>query len=223
MHDHPNALEFKYRLRSYLLGRNEGIISNAANVEADTEKIDQSFNLNDSMIEKTDGGGHMNDLDSVITSEILQPLTENRNFPSSAYSQEMPDLEYDALEFLGGYILNRMKFKYPEVVQNYIDKDCSNFTWTDQISEGGLQKPNTDFIEKLTELEEIFNEYNGSELKHGQNYIKNLTDLSARINLHIEFKKIYFRCKMFFKMRILNSKTSKNVNGLKRKLNKTIN
>lgn len=35
LHDHPDQQEFKYRLRGYLLGRNEGVISNAANVEED--------------------------------------------------------------------------------------------------------------------------------------------------------------------------------------------
>lgn len=35
LHDHPDQLEFKYRLRSYILGRNEGVISDAANVEND--------------------------------------------------------------------------------------------------------------------------------------------------------------------------------------------
>lgn len=35
LHDHPDALEFKYRLRKYILGRNEGSLSNAGNVELD--------------------------------------------------------------------------------------------------------------------------------------------------------------------------------------------
>lgn len=35
LHDHPDQLEFKYRLRSYILGRNHGVISDAANVESD--------------------------------------------------------------------------------------------------------------------------------------------------------------------------------------------
>lgn len=35
LHDHPNSLEFKYRLRSYILGKNKGSYSNADNVEQD--------------------------------------------------------------------------------------------------------------------------------------------------------------------------------------------
>lgn len=36
LHDHPDRQEFKYRLRSYILGRNEGILSGNANVEVDS-------------------------------------------------------------------------------------------------------------------------------------------------------------------------------------------
>jgi hypothetical protein len=35
LHDHPNALEFKYRLRSYIMGKNEGAYSDFSNVETD--------------------------------------------------------------------------------------------------------------------------------------------------------------------------------------------
>lgn len=35
LHDHPDHQEFKYRLRSYILGYNEGILGTNANVEVD--------------------------------------------------------------------------------------------------------------------------------------------------------------------------------------------
>lgn len=35
LHDHPSPVEFKYRLRSYILGRNEGAYSEFSNVEPD--------------------------------------------------------------------------------------------------------------------------------------------------------------------------------------------
>lgn len=35
LHDHPDRQEFKYRLRSYILGHNEGAISENANVAID--------------------------------------------------------------------------------------------------------------------------------------------------------------------------------------------
>lgn len=41
LHDHPSALQFKYRLRNYLMGRNDEIISDSANVEQDNITSDQ--------------------------------------------------------------------------------------------------------------------------------------------------------------------------------------
>lgn len=35
LHDHPDRQEFKYRLRSYILGYNEGILGSHGNVEVD--------------------------------------------------------------------------------------------------------------------------------------------------------------------------------------------
>lgn len=35
LHDHPDQLEFMYRLRSYILSGNDGIISSDGNVEVD--------------------------------------------------------------------------------------------------------------------------------------------------------------------------------------------
>jgi len=43
LYDHPDRQEFKYRLRSYLLGRNEGVMSTNANVEADDTPDIQTF------------------------------------------------------------------------------------------------------------------------------------------------------------------------------------
>jgi len=35
LHDHPDQEEFRFRLRAYLLGRNNGVISEAANTQVD--------------------------------------------------------------------------------------------------------------------------------------------------------------------------------------------
>lgn len=45
LHDHPDRQEFKYRMRSYLLGCNKGVLSTAANVEEDdTQDLDRTHN-----------------------------------------------------------------------------------------------------------------------------------------------------------------------------------
>lgn len=60
LYDHPTALEFKYRLRNFLLGKNECIMSNFSNVEKDSNitiemDIDAALEppVVDSLIEET--------------------------------------------------------------------------------------------------------------------------------------------------------------------------
>lgn len=45
LHDHHDMLEFKYRLRSYILGKNEGSLSESSNVETDTTPDLETENL----------------------------------------------------------------------------------------------------------------------------------------------------------------------------------
>lgn len=39
LHDHPSSLAFKYRLRNYIMGRNDNVISKASNVEPDETSV----------------------------------------------------------------------------------------------------------------------------------------------------------------------------------------
>lgn len=41
LHDHPSALQFKYRLRNYLMGRNDEIIPESANIQQQNDSGNQ--------------------------------------------------------------------------------------------------------------------------------------------------------------------------------------
>ena len=43
----------------------------------------------------------------------------------------------------------------------------SSFTWTNILSEGGIYKPNADFIAEVYKMEQIFYDHNGAGLKCG--------------------------------------------------------
>jgi hypothetical protein len=60
----------------------------------------------------------------------------------------------DALEHLAGFICHQIDLKP--------DKNArSNFSWTDQLCEGGLTKPSGELMLHMQELEKIFNDTNG--------------------------------------------------------------
>lgn len=81
LHDHPDRLEFMYRLRSYILGRNEGSLSNEGNTMVDdTPDIETADNL---------------------SSNVYRTLSSEINIPEEAAEDELQSLQYDALEHLG--------------------------------------------------------------------------------------------------------------------------
>lgn len=47
--------------------------------------------------------------------------------------------------------------------------------------------------------------------------------MAENVNLDYEIKRLFFRCKMFFKIRVLNAELRENQNSKKRKINKTVN
>lgn len=89
--DQPDALEFKYRFCSYLLGRNEGSLSSFGNVEKDStcDIIAEEVNL---------CGQYFSFVDKPGPNESL-----------SAENTELTDVEYDGLENLSFYVYHAVK------------------------------------------------------------------------------------------------------------------
>lgn len=139
----------------------------------------------------------------------------------SIHNTTITEIEYDGIENIAGYIAFKVRAKEslgaPTSQQNN-----ATYSWTDHISKGGLYKPNPDFLKKIYELEQVFFDYNGSELKCGPNYIKTLINKSNHVNCSHELKSLYFRCKMFFRIRILNRSIIESQNSKKRKINKIV-
>lgn len=89
LHDHPSPLEFKYRMRSFILEKNEGVYSEFSNVEADdTPDIP---------------------LSGVLIKKLNIPSVVVLNEDISALREELDDLAYDGLENLAGFICHKLK------------------------------------------------------------------------------------------------------------------
>lgn len=124
LHDHPDALEFRYRLRSYIMGKNEGALSAYGNVEED--------NTPDlPIIEPTLGAAFFN---TILDEEVeMQQGEELRH--EELDSNELSEVVYDGLENLAGYICHRLK----EPSSSITSANMSSFSWIDHCSEGGLK------------------------------------------------------------------------------------
>lgn len=130
------------------------------------------------------------------------------------------ELRWDGLENLAGFIAFKLRHK---AKLGYIP-DCNDasFSWVTHLTEGGLQKPTDDFLTKCNELDHIFSNYNGNSLKIEKRYLKNLNNLAKHVDLIDEAKTLFFKCKMYFKIRTLNKTIKETSNIRKRKITKIV-
>lgn len=179
LHDHPNALEFKYRLRSYIMGKNAGAYSEFSNVDTDDTP------------------------DLPVSGHLLSKLDSESETLASCNMQEkdseLQEVAYDGLENLAGFICYKLNDRSCE------SEDNCTYTWVDHLSEGALHKPSATFVSQLEELENIFQSINGSSLLIKKNYLKDLLDKSSTVGCSIAAKKIFFKSRMYFRIRQLNS------------------
>ncbi|KAL1517342.1 hypothetical protein ABEB36_001117 [Hypothenemus hampei] len=200
LHDHPDTLEFKYRLRSYILGQNEGSLSEYSNTEIDDTPDFHAENLGAKYISQICSTNDYSIADDAKIDEI-----------------DFGDIVYDGLENIGGFISHKLQ------LNNCISADDTSNTsntWCNQLSEGGLDQPTPELMQHLQKLELIFVTFNGDTLKCCKNYLKTLLELSTNINCNEAVKKLFFRCRMFFRIRHLNKDLSDKTISRKRKINK---
>jgi hypothetical protein len=132
--------------------------------------------------------------------------------------EEETQLACDGLENLAGYICHRLK----EVIPNIHDNWESSYTWVNHLSEGGLSKPTAEMMTHMSALENIFNEANGTEIDIRENYLKHLNTLAAKVDWDEKIKTIFFRSRMFFRLRTLNRDLIDTAKLKKRKMTNTI-
>ena len=196
LHDHPTALEFKYRLRNYLLGRNETIMSQSMNVKQND--VENSTNVFKDMPIDFEYANNFETADepSTISSCLLQQLQQITSEPQitaqTDFESTLTEIEYDGIENIAGYIAFKLRGKESLGAPTSQQVDPT-FSWADQLSEGGLYKPNPDFLKKIYELEQIFFNYNGSELKCVPNFIKTLINNSKHINCSVDVNSTFFQ------------------------------
>lgn len=115
------------------------------------------------------------------------------------------DLHEDALEYVAGYIARRLKLGEDYVYPSGMSSQ-STYTWIDELSEGGLKKPTEEFLTKLKKLELIFNVINKDNINTNSNYLSNLLSKVKHNDLDDKIKTLFFRCRMYFRIRELNKK-----------------
>lgn len=202
LHDHPDALEFKYRMRDYIIGKNMGDLPVNANVVEDSTPDMQG--LSEELLTSS--------LQKIKESNIALPTQDI--FHSSGFSE----LKYDSLEHLAGFICKTLNVE-PCL---HFDTPSTSYTWTDHLSEGGLIKASDAFMIQISKLEKIFSDFNGDYINLDKAYISKLIEQSTNVNCSYKVKELFFRSRMFFKIKKLNSNLHNKNKTLKRKMQKTV-
>lgn len=203
LHDHPDQLEFKYRLRLHIMGHNEGAVSTATNTDVDdTPDLDPIFtgkypnSINCSAINQLC-------IFYIFIGKVLHSLTQPVPINEDIQEKELSDFEYDGLENLAGFICHKMKSLHSDIGVN-LDEN-QNLTWVDHLSEGGLTKPTDAFMNTVQKLEVIFQNFNPNHsLFISSKYIATLLDLTKDVECGINIKKLFFKSRMYFRIRSLN-------------------
>lgn len=219
LHDHPDQLEFKYRLRSYILGRNDGIISDAGNVEnddtPDLEKSEKSLTGTVIFVRSVSIGA----VTFYIAGKIFGDLNVDAN-TEEPVEQELTDMQYDGLENLAGYICHRLKDDLPDIVSK--NEKFATYSWVDHLSEGGLSKPTQKTMQHMQELQHIFETKNGQGLLITKDFVKSHIEQAHHIDCDQKVKALFFRSQMYFKIKKLNQELLDRSSSRKRKLNKIL-
>lgn len=155
----------------------------------------------------------------VFSGAILKRV--NNSIPEDVVENNETDLEnlqYDGLENLAGYICNRLKNETPNLAVNPLEE--SNYSWVNHLSEGGLSKPSTALMKTLKSCDAIFLKLNGEKLLLETGYLQKHLLEAKDIEASDQVKKLFFRCRMYFRMRLLNVEIAQNITKRKRKMNK---
>lgn len=113
-------------------------------------------------------------------------------------------MEKEGLRYFGGYIAH----KFPKYSFLSLKSELNNEGWIAKIArhDGKHTEPSNYFFKPLQEMETYFKLYNGEKsLKPGTDTVKTMTQVLAKyIKLSEEVIRMFVKCRMFFRMRILN-------------------
>ncbi|GBP17657.1 Transposable element P transposase, partial [Eumeta japonica] len=114
-----------------------------------------------------------------------------------AYLNDAGTLADDALEYLVGYTIHRLK------LQEY-ESHSNSSSWVDQVATCSLKKPKESFLIEFRKLEGVFGALNGDHISLRQNIRQKLLERSKAVNLDENIKNFFFKCRLYFRVRYLN-------------------
>lgn len=171
---------------------NSGVISNSFCHEelfSEAEVLQQSQNCESSVLHSSICFDEVSGYDRPTT--FWEPDMETESEMVDKLSPAQPDdcgvLQEDALEYIAGYIIKKLKLDQYRSTEN-------SFTWVDEVSKGFLNKPAPNFLNSLKNLESVFYKVNAKDIDHRKNLQQHLVDRSTEVELPEKVKRFFFKC-----------------------------
>lgn len=225
--EHPNAVDFKFRLRKVLLGKEVSLVSDKVNSRSKDDDCD-CISSQSSLRKNQDMNVMANErklaVEICVTSFIFKNMDVELESDNSIVDDDIDRnirgidvtengtksvatvIEEESLRYIGGYIVNKFALKYPYLGKKASSQASSNQTWIDMVNRGNLYIPSDHFYSQLTIMREVFKSLHSEGLTEGSQCLKTLTsDLeSANVDIPKEVIAFFAKISLFFRMRHLN-------------------
>lgn len=232
-YQHPNAVQMKFRLRSYLLGKNCELVGSNYNTEKNN--IDVSLSQMSFSYEHYAGESDITETESLESELMVSAMLFSCDTQFHVGNNEACDISFnvaegclekcmeaEGLRYIGGFIARKFP-QYDFLGQNVTPEDN---TWIGEIcrKDGKLMTPSDEFYEQVKIMERLFRIYHGEKLlKPGTDCMGNLSRLIGRhVRLPDKVIQYFVKCRVFFRMRNLNRNIADTSKKVQRKMKKLI-
>lgn len=226
--NHPNPVDFKYRVRNYIMGKHSAaVFSTKTNTE---DKIDEtciihtSAGITNSDITEPRGTQLLLQKEMDLTRKLQSAVKVSSvtgSLENDMSEVELPNEDItsrEGLKYIAGYVAFRFKNKYPELGTSSLELDSSS--WISYLTRGGLLTPSSELLSAIRISENRFSAMHGEYVCKGINVFETLTDdIMNAIDGKVPREVIhcFVRTRTYIRVRQLNMK-AKNSEDEKRKL-----
>ena len=204
-HDHPNAMEFRFRLRSLLLSMSRGEVAGTANSQLDDSSPFISAQIFLSGAE-------------CRTRNLIQPQTSAR--PTAIPQAVGASVERDVVAYIAGYVAKKLRHKHrnlgdPTARSHKLDK-----SWVNHLSRGGLLQPSTEWLDSCLALEAHFQNRCGPSIRKTQTMRSLIESVPSSIVCPRPAMILFLKVRFYARLRQLNRacKHDSNTRSMKKKM-----
>ena len=179
-YDHPTPVEFKFRLRTLLIGKDATLVCEKTSTSAQASSLDPSLTNGNCEELIHNSKERETSLELCLTSLMF------RNLEFESELQEINDeegdltleddlnktatmvIEEEVLRYIGSYIVKKFTTKYPHLGTKTDNNVIGNKTWIETVNRGGPYMHSKEKFTQLTISREVFNAIYGQSLVEGR-------------------------------------------------------